>query len=191
VDVNKMLLKYVLTFPYFELFILNLYLRVLGKSIGYLRDFKTNINIGQKQCRQIPAQPKIQEATQDIDDTRAITDTDVPTETMALESGKRKVQGEEKGKDEGEGKQTPAMQHIQNTEQELPHDSKNSDTSNHTNDEPMAQEDLEPSQPDAEIHVETSIMSPKSSKKQKTDRDKTQTWDRTRSRSRYKLPRRM
>jgi hypothetical protein len=83
------------------------------------------------------------------------------------------------------------MQHIQNMEQELPHDSKNSDTSNQTNDEPMAQEDLEPSQPDAEIHVEPSIMSPKRPKKQKTDRDKTQTWDRTRSRSRRKSPRRM
>jgi hypothetical protein len=41
----------------------------------------------------------------------------------------------------------------------------------------MAQEGLEPSQsslPDAEIHVEPSIMSPKRSKKQKTDRDKTE-----------------
>jgi hypothetical protein len=65
-------------------------------------------------------------------------------------------------------------------EQKLPHDSKNSDTSNQTNDEPMAQEDLETSLPGAEIHVEPSIMSPKRSKKQKTDRDKTQTWDRTR-----------
>jgi hypothetical protein len=84
-----------------------------------------------------------------------------PLNTNTLGSGKRKVQGEEKGKDEGEGKQSPAMQHIQNMEQELPHDSKNSDTSNQTNDEPMAQEDSEPSQPDTEIHVEPSIMSTK------------------------------
>jgi hypothetical protein len=108
-----------------------------------------------------------------------------------LGSGKRKVQGYEKGKDEGEGKETPAMQHIQNMEQELPHDSKNSDTSNQTNNEPVVQEDLESSQPDAEIHVEPSIMSPKRIKKQKTDRDKTHTWDRTRSRSHHKSPARM
>jgi hypothetical protein len=70
------------------------------------------------------------------------------------------VQGDEKGK-VGEGKQMPAMKHIQNMEQELPHDSKKSDNSNQTGDEPMAQEDSEPSQSDAEIHVEPSIMNPK------------------------------
>jgi hypothetical protein len=51
---------------------------------------------------------------------------------------KAQCEGRRKGKNEGEGKQTPAMQHIQNMEQELPHDNKNSDTSNQTNGEPQA-----------------------------------------------------
>jgi hypothetical protein len=63
------------------------------------------------------------------------------------------MQGDEKRKEEGEGKQTSALQQIQNTERESPHDSRNSDSSIQTNDEPMAQEDMEPSQPDVEIHT--------------------------------------
>jgi hypothetical protein len=57
-------------------------------------------------------------------------------------------------------------------EQDSSHDSKNSDTRIQTNDEPIAQEDLEPSQPDVEIRVHATppIMSPKRSKNLKIDR---------------------
>ena len=67
----------------------------------------------------------------------------------------------------------------------------NSDTSIQTNDYPMAQEDFAPSQPDMEIHVASAIMSPKRSKKLKTDRDTIQARDRTRRRTRHKSPQRM
>ena len=101
------------------------------------------------------------------------------------------MQRDDKGKEEGEGKQTTMVQHAQNIERESPIDSKNSDTNIQTNDEPMAQEGLETSQPDEEIHTAPPITSPKRSKKLKTDRDTTQVRDRTRSRSRQKSPRRM
>jgi hypothetical protein len=98
------------------------------------------------------------------------------------------MNGNERGKDEGEGKQTSTVQHVQNMEQDSSHDSKNSDTIIQKNDEPMAQEDVEPSQPDVEIHATAPVMSHKRSKKLKMDRGTTQAWDRTRSRSRNKLP---
>jgi hypothetical protein len=41
----------------------------------------------------------------------------------------------------------------------------------------MAQENVEPSQPDVEIQATPLIISPKRSKKLKMDRDTTQTWD--------------
>ena len=98
---------------------------------------------GQKQSRQVPTQPTTQEATQDVGGNRANADIDVPTEITAIGSEKRTMQGDEKGKKEREGKQTSVVQHIQNLEGESPHDSQNSDTSIQTNNETMAQEDLE------------------------------------------------
>jgi hypothetical protein len=67
-------------------------------------------------------------------------------------SEKLTMQGDEKGKDEVEGKQKSAGPHVQNTERDSSHDSKNSDTSIPISDEPMAQGDFEPSQSDVEIH---------------------------------------
>ena len=142
-----------------------------------------------KRSKQVPKQPTTQEATQDVDGNRATAETDVNTETTGIGSEKHIMQGDEKGKEEGGGKQTSTVHHTQNMERESPNDSKNSDTSIQTNDEPMTQEDLEPSQPDTEIHTAPPMMSPKRSKKLKTDRDTTQVWDRTRSRSRHKSPR--
>jgi len=142
-----------------------------------------------KRSKQVPKQPTTQEATQDVDGNRATAETDVNTETTGIGSEKHIMQGDEKGKEEGGGKQTSTVHHAQNMERESPNDSKNSDTSIQTNDEPMTQEDLEPSQPDTEIHTAPPMMSPKRSKKLKTDRDTTQVWDRTRSRSRHKSPR--
>jgi hypothetical protein len=118
-------------------------------------------------------------------------ETDVPTEAAAIGSEKCTMQGDEKGKEEGEGKQMSAVQQIQHMERESPHDSKNSDTNIQTNDEPKAQKDMEPSQPDVEIHTAPPITSPKRSKKLKMDKVMTQAWDRTRSRSCHKSPRRM
>jgi hypothetical protein len=66
---------------------------------------------GQKQSRQVPTQPTTQEATQDIHSNRATVVIDVPTETTAIGSEKCTMQGDEKGKEEGEGKQTSAVQY--------------------------------------------------------------------------------
>ena len=134
---------------------------------------------GQKQSRQVPTQPTTQEANKDIDGNRVNAGIDVPTETKALESEKRTMTGDEKGKDEGEGKQTSAVQHVQNMERDSSNDRNNSYTNIQTSDEPIAQEDVEPSQPDVEMHAAPPITSPKRSKKLKMDRDTTQAWDRT------------
>jgi hypothetical protein len=120
---------------------------------------------GQKQSRQVQTQPTTQDANKDIDSNRVKAGTEIPTETIAMGSGKRSMKGDEKGKYEGEGKQTSAVQNVQNMEQDSSHDSKNSDTSIQTNDEPMSQKDVKPSQPDVEIHATPPIMSPKRSKK--------------------------
>jgi len=62
------------------------------------------------------------------------------------------------------GEAAPAGPHVQTMERGSSHDRMNSDTSIHTNDDPVAQEGFVPSQPDAEIHVAPTIMSPKCNK---------------------------
>jgi len=74
------------------------------------------------------------------------------------------MKGDDKGKEEGEGKQTTMVQHAQNIERETPNVSKNSDTNIQTNDEPMEQKGLETSQPDEELHTAPPITSPKRNK---------------------------
>jgi hypothetical protein len=102
-------------------------------------------------------------------------------------SGKRKVQGNGKG----EGNQTHTEPNKLNTEQELQTGKKNSTAHRKTVDNQTANEDMETTQPDAKTDEVTSPTSPKRNKKQKTDRDKTQTRDRTRSWTCQTSPRRI
>jgi len=103
-------------------------------------------------------QPTTQEATKDTDGNRVNVGRDVPTETITMGSVKRTMQGDEKGKDEGEGKHVCGVTRTEHGT-DLSHDSKNSETSIQTHDKPMAQEDLEPSQTDVKIHAAPTIMS--------------------------------
>jgi hypothetical protein len=83
---------------------------------------------GQKQSQQVLTQHTTQEADKSSDTKQVKTNAGIPIETIATGSGKRTMKGDENRKDEEEGKQTSAVQHIKNMEKASPHDSKNSDT---------------------------------------------------------------
>jgi hypothetical protein len=72
-----------------------------------------------KQNRQEPKQQTQQEASKDHETTQTRTEREAPQESIIIGTGKRKVQGNGKGTEEGEGNQTHTEPNKQNTEQEL------------------------------------------------------------------------
>jgi hypothetical protein len=65
-------------------------------------------------------------------------------------SGKRKVQNNGKGKEEGEGNPTHTEPNKQNTEQEIQAEKKNSNAHRKTFENQTANEDMETTQPNEE-----------------------------------------
>ena len=140
----------------------------------------------QPECRQVLMKPTTHEIAQDTVNKRDGGETTVSTENVAMESEGSTVSVDEGEKDTGEGKEIFTRSREQNREQDEYHGCKNSDTTDHVYDAPMVQETSAPPLIEAEVHDESTAMSPQRSKKLKTDRDPTHTRDRTRSRTRHK-----
>jgi len=154
----------------------------------YNMDTSQPLAEGQQESRQVLMQPTTQEVSQDTANKRDYAETEVSTDTIAMESEGSPVPADEGGKDTGAGKQISTSPRAQTMEQDASHGCKNSDTNDHVYDVPMSQETSAPPQTDAKVLEESLVMSPQRSKKLKTDRDTVHARDRTRSRTRHKTP---
>jgi hypothetical protein len=154
----------------------------------YNMDNSQPLDDGQQDSKQVLIQPTTQEDSQDTANKRDYAETEVPTEAMDMESGESPVPADEGEKDTAAGKQISTRPSAQTMGRDSYHGCMNSDTNVHDYDVPMAQETSAPSQTDVEEHEESPVMSPKRSKKLKTDRDTVHDRDRTRSRTRHKTP---